>query len=59
MLHKHYTGERELTQEIHRLENHVRHLRTGDESAYEKALIRTYEHTLKRHRSRLAELRAN
>ena len=49
-------GVTELVNEIHHLENHLRHLRNGDESAYEKALIRSYEQTLDRHRARLAQL---
>jgi hypothetical protein len=49
--------EGELVNEIQRLENHLHHLRGGDESAYEKALIRSYETVLADHHHRLAQLR--
>jgi len=42
--------------EIRQIEARVRELEDGRDSAYEKALIRTYEHLLALHRQRLTSL---
>jgi hypothetical protein len=42
---------------IRLLEARVRELDAGGESAYEKALVRSYEQTLNNYRTRLATLR--
>jgi len=43
----------EVQAEIRQIEMRVRELEEGRDSAYEKALIRTYEHLLTLHRQRL------
>jgi len=48
--------EIKLMDDIHHLEKHLHCLRDGDESAYEKALIRSYEMTFDQYRARLAGL---
>jgi len=47
----------QLQAEISRLETRVQQLDEGRDSAYEKALIRSYEALLDDHRTRLATLR--
>jgi hypothetical protein len=47
-----------LLAEIARLETRVMQLNEGRDSAYEKALIRSYENLLENHRSRLSALAA-
>jgi hypothetical protein len=58
MQHSQALGERELLAEIGFLEQRVRELNDGRDSAYEKALVRSYEQVLEQHRARLAALRA-
>jgi hypothetical protein len=50
-------GESELLAAIRQLETRVRELDAGRDSAYEKALVRSYEQALDGYRARLATLR--
>ena len=49
--------EAELQDVIRLLEARIRELDAGGESAYEKALVRSYELTLTNYRTRLANLK--
>lgn len=53
--HRHL-DETELQELIHRIEARIRELDAGGESAYEKALVRSYELSLGNYRTRLANL---
>ena len=48
--------ERRLREDIALLESHLARIGADDDSAYEKARIRTYELLLQEHRTRLQQL---
>jgi len=56
MSEKKHGNHHPLQVEIRRLEARVQELNDGPESAYEKALLRSYEQVLEGYRARLAAL---